>query len=840
MRAFQQLAIARPVRRTIWRPLSLKPWPLKLWLSLLVVAVVVPLSTLTGFVVWQAQGTVRARAEDQLLHQAKANAIVVDAAFGSVETGLRALAASASLARGDVDAVEAEMRSMARQIGGAAIGLATADGRELLSTTWMPGERRTGAALRPGLVALVASRRTEIDSLAPLPASGQPGIAIVVPVEGPRAGPGLSFHATLPEARLSALLAAADTNNDGATFRVLDRAGAAAAGMWGESGLLAPPLPSLLGGWREAVLRVMSQASGEGNEAAATESLAFARAPRSGYTVVIGVPPEVLQAPLGSAVLQVVALAGAVLTVGGLLAVVLARRFGRELRQATRAEPRLAASLLREADELGRSVAEAEAARNRATAGLAASEQRFRALAESGALVVWRSDAEGAPLESRGWRALTGQSKEEIEGKGWLAAVHPEDRAAAAAAWSGARAAGQPAATEFRVRSGADGGGWRWVRGRGVPVARRAGGGIAEWIGVIEDVHGRREAEKAVAEREARLRLALEAANIATWEYDLARDEGAPLGWPGGATLAPDGEGLQVEGWLGQVHPEDRAKLQAAFRSIKDGSQTPFVAEFRVRRRPPAEGWAWVSSAGAVVERDPATGTPLRIAGISSDITERREAEARRLLVAREVDHRAMNLLAVIQSVLRLTPRDEPEEFAAAVERRIAALARAHNLLAERGWSAADLDAVAAREFGGLPPGAAEMEGPPATLVASAVQPVAMALHELATNSTKHGALSRRDGRVALRWELDRSTDTLRLIWTESGGPPVSAPPSRRGFGSRMIEATVEGQLGGSLALHWREDGLRVEIALPAARVLALQETETETEQMRFALAGGE
>ena len=531
-----------------------------------------------------------------------------------------------------------------------------------------------------------------------------------------------------------------------------------------------------------------------------------------------------MRAPLGNAVLQVVALSGAFLFVGGFLAVVLARRFGRELRQATRAEPRLAASLLREADELGRSVAEAAAARDRATAGLAASEQRFRALAETGALVVWRSDAEGAPLESRGWRALTGQSREEIDGKGWLAAVHPEDRAAAAAAWTGARAAGRPAATEFRVRSGADGGGWRWVRARGVPVARRAGGRIAEWIGVIEDVHGRREAEKAPAGREGRLRLALEAANIATWEYDLARNEGARLGWPGEAILSPGGEGLPLEGWLGQVHPEDRATLQAAFLGMEDGSQTRFVAEFRVRRRAPAEGWAWVSSAGAVVERDPATGAPLRIAGVSSDITERREAEARRLLVAREVDHRAKNLLAVVQSVLRLTPRDEPEEFAVSVERRIAALARAHSLLAERGWSAAGLDAVAAREFASLPPGAAEMAGPPAALVGSAVQPVAMALHELATNSTKHGALSRPEGRVALRWELDRSTGTLRLFWTESGGPPVSAPPSRRGFGSRMIEATVQGQLGGSLAFDWQEDGLRVEIALPAARVLAAED----------------
>ena len=519
--------------------------------------------------------------------------------------------------------------------------------------------------------------------------------------------------------------------------------------------------------------------------------------------------------------LRVVALAGAFLMIGGALAALLSRRFRAELRQATRAGPP-AAAVLREADELGRSVAEAAAARDRATAGLAASEHRFRALAEAGALAVWRSDAGGAMVEGHGWSALTGQTKEEIHGNGWLAAVHPEDRAATVAAWSAARAAGQPAATEFRVRTVSGGaGGWHWVRGRGVPVAQRNGEGIAEWIGVIEDIHGRRQAEEALAEREARLRLTVEAGNLATWEYDVVQDQGARVGWPGETVLSPGASGFAFADWLRQLHPDDRDILRTAFQEMKDGAQTRFSAEFRVRRRPPAEGWAWVSSSGAVVDRDAATGAPLRIAGISRDVSERREAEARRLLLAREVDHRAKNLLAVVQSVLRLTPRDRPDEFAAAVERRVAALARAHTLLAERGWAAADLGAVAARELGGLPAGTARLEGPPAALVASAVQPVAMALHELATNAAKHGALSRPEGRVTLRWRLDPDSGTLRLTWTESGGPEVSAPPVRRGFGSRMIEATLEGQLRGSLALHWHPGGLRAEIALPAARVLA-------------------
>src|SRR3712207_1432018 len=112
------------------------------------------MSTLTGFVVWQARGAVRARAEDQLLHQARAHALAVDAEFQKVETGLRALAASAALARGDMDAVEGEMRSLGRQLGGTPIVLAAADGRKLLHTLWPAGERVPGATVRPELVPL--------------------------------------------------------------------------------------------------------------------------------------------------------------------------------------------------------------------------------------------------------------------------------------------------------------------------------------------------------------------------------------------------------------------------------------------------------------------------------------------------------------------------------------------------------------------------------------------------------------------------------------------------------------------------------------------------------------
>jgi hypothetical protein len=157
-----------------------------------------------------------------------------------------------------------------------------------------------------------------------------------------------------------------------------------------------------------------------------------------------------------------------------------------------------------------------------------------------------------------------------------------------------------------------------------------------------------------------------------------------------------------------------------------------------------------------------------------------------------------------------------------------------HSLLAEGGWSGADLRAVAERELapyapargseGPAPSPAVSLDGPPVRLAAAAVQPLAMVLHELATNAAKHGALSAPGGRVEVRWRAGRRGEDdgmLRLRWTETGGPPVLAVPARRGFGTRVVEATVRGQLGGAVERRWEPSGLVVEVTVPLARLVA-------------------
>jgi two-component sensor histidine kinase len=215
-----------------------------------------------------------------------------------------------------------------------------------------------------------------------------------------------------------------------------------------------------------------------------------------------------------------------------------------------------------------------------------------------------------------------------------------------------------------------------------------------------------------------------------------------------------------------------------------------------------------------------------------ADVSERRAAEERQTLLMRELDHRAKNALAVVQAALRLTPKDDVESYAKAVGGRVGALARAHTLLAKGQWSGAELRDLAWGELAPFLGSAAAdkrrqpraaLDGPDVTLVPGAAQAISMALHELATNATKHGALSTQEGRVSVFWEVDGGDGLLRLLWAEAGGPPVEAPPTRRGFGSRLLEATLKDQLGGKLARDWRPGGLVCTIELPLARALAGQ-----------------
>jgi two-component sensor histidine kinase len=200
------------------------------------------------------------------------------------------------------------------------------------------------------------------------------------------------------------------------------------------------------------------------------------------------------------------------------------------------------------------------------------------------------------------------------------------------------------------------------------------------------------------------------------------------------------------------------------------------------------------------------------------DITERKWAEEREKTLAREVDHRAKNLLALVQAAVQLTHADTVKDFKAAIEGRLQALSNAHSLIAQSRWTGADLHSLVMEElapYRAAETSRADIGGPTLVLEPKSAQTIAIVLHELTTNAVKYGALSVPSGRLLIEWS--RGETQLVIRWSEIDGPPIK-PPSREGFGTRVIGRVVH-DLEGKLHFHWNPDGLACEIIIPLGRL---------------------
>jgi two-component sensor histidine kinase len=213
----------------------------------------------------------------------------------------------------------------------------------------------------------------------------------------------------------------------------------------------------------------------------------------------------------------------------------------------------------------------------------------------------------------------------------------------------------------------------------------------------------------------------------------------------------------------------------------------------------------------------------LRLAVAQRDdaIAGRDRAENGQLLLTRELHHRVKNTLAVVQAVAGSTGRSvtNVEQFQTALSGRIGALAKSHAVITGDDVQAASLRSLLEVELGGQAEtrvGRVTLDGPEVRLPSEIAIPLGLAIHEARTNSAKFGALSTRDGAVAVTWTLVSrdGRETLRLLWSERGGPKVGTP-NRRGFGSRMIERVLRAQIGATVTMDYRPDGLRIEIEFP-------------------------
>ena len=210
-------------------------------------------------------------------------------------------------------------------------------------------------------------------------------------------------------------------------------------------------------------------------------------------------------------------------------------------------------------------------------------------------------------------------------------------------------------------------------------------------------------------------------------------------------------------------------------------------------------------------------GRSARLALLSfHDITAHKNVEERMRMLAHEVDHRAKNQLAIVQAMVHFTKGDTPEAIKAAIEGRIRALSNTHILLAESRWTGAALRKLVNQELSLYCPegtSGAVVDGPNLVLPPQTAQLIAMVLHELATNAAKYGALSIPEGGVKIEWSHTLN-GKLVLRWTETDGPPVK-PPSRQGFGTRLLDQVVRAQLNGETRFDWRTEGLACEIEVP-------------------------
>ena len=211
--------------------------------------------------------------------------------------------------------------------------------------------------------------------------------------------------------------------------------------------------------------------------------------------------------------------------------------------------------------------------------------------------------------------------------------------------------------------------------------------------------------------------------------------------------------------------------------------------------------------------------------GIIRDVTQRKKREEKINILLREVNHRSKNMLSLVQAIASQTAAREPREFVRQFSERIRALAASQDLLVKSHWQGIDIEELVKSQlahFRDLLSGRIEVKGPPLRITASAAQSIGMAIHELATNAGKYGALSSVSGRIAIAWSLKEASNGTRrfaLSWIESGGPPVPVP-ARRGFGSIVVEIMPRMELDAEAGLQFAPEGLRWHLDCPASAVL--------------------
>jgi PAS domain S-box-containing protein len=420
---------------------------------------------------------------------------------------------------------------------------------------------------------------------------------------------------------------------------------------------------------------------------------------------------------------------------------------------------------------------------------------------------------------SRACAAIYGlpEGVREITQEDWRARVHPDDLPRIDATCRQALAQRQAELVlEFRIiRSG--GGKDRWIEAR-ILVSYDDAGRAVQMIGANIDVTERKQTAQDLAERTVQLALAERAARVGSYAYDLDSEimqisEGyvAIHGFPNGTTE------IARSKCLAGVHREDIDRVRQLRSDAFRNASPEYNVEYRIVG---SDGeFRWVETRCFIAYGR--EGRPLRVIGVSIDVSERKRAEEQQRALLAELDHRVKNVLATVSAITHHTKAASTsmDAFVTALDTRIYAMASTHELLSSCQWEGVPLRQLLLRE---LAPYASSnntcIEGPCVVLGALAAQTTAFVLHELATNAAKYGAYSIPQGRVSVRWSCapnGQKPGALTIEWLETGGPAVEVPKNKSGYGRSVITELVPYELGGTARLLFPTEGVRCRLDIP-------------------------
>jgi PAS domain S-box-containing protein len=448
-------------------------------------------------------------------------------------------------------------------------------------------------------------------------------------------------------------------------------------------------------------------------------------------------------------------------------------------------------------------------------------DSEFRHLADNLPVLCWIARGDGYIVwYNRRWHDYCGSTPEQMQGWGWQSVHDPEELPSVTQRWVESIASGEPFEMIFPLK-GADGR-FRPFLTRISPL-RDASGDVVRWFGTNVEIGAQVRAELALSSSEARYTVLTEAMPQMVWStlpngfHDYYNDQWYRFtGVPYGST---DGEA-----WKGMFHPDDQERAWATWRrSLETGEL--YEIEYRLRHYSGEYRW---TLGRALPVRD-GSGNIVRWIGTCTDIHDAKMAAEQNEILSRELSHRIKNIFAVISGLVGLSARNEPQAkgFAARLTERIMALGRAHEFArphSDQSRPAFEQTTLATMLADLMQPYQlverirVAIGGDDVEVDDQAATPVALIFHELATNAAKYGALSVPDGRVTLT--ISQDGEDVLIRWQEAGGPAVSGPPTRTGFGSRLAELSVRQQLGGEIDRYWNSEGLMVDIRLRSDRLL--------------------